>query len=415
MYRETINGDMGMANKTENIQIMWKIMQMLEGEQIETALSDAFELLIKNVEADTGAIWLLNPDTRKVTSAISVGKAAIAGFSIEAGKGLIGEAMNLTDPTVITDTASDSRFPGGKDEITGESVKNVLLMPMILHKEAIGCVEIIDKKGEKYSEDEVFLIHSFAGLVAMVMEERGYSNSIGGDKKIIMSLRNIVKDYPSGQEISHILKGVDLDVYENELLVILGESGCGKTTLLNIIGGMDRATDGEIIFDGEDFSNPTEKQLTNYRRDDVGYIFQSYNLMPNLTALENVKFIAEICKNAADPEKAIEMVGLSDRAGNYPSMMSGGQQQRVSIARAIVKNPRIILADEPTAALDFSTGQEVLELIEDLISKKITTVIMVTHNVEIAKMANRVVRVRDGRISSIRVNAWPVHASELSW
>jgi len=147
----------------------------------------------------------------------------------------------------------------------------------------------------------------------------------------------------------------------------------------------------------------------------VGFIFQSYNLMPNLTALENVKFIAEICKNPSDPEEAIEMVGLSDRAGNYPSMMSGGQQQRVSIARAIVKRPRLILADEPTAALDFATGQEVLELIEDLIRKKITTVVMVTHNVEIARMANRVVRVKDGKISSIRINAWPMHASELVW
>ncbi len=230
-----------------------------------------------------------------------------------------------------------------------------------------------------------------------------------------MSLRGITKDYPSGMEVAHILKGVDLDIYENELLVILGESGCGKTTLLNIIGGMDSLTDGSVTIDGKDFSHPTEKELVDFRRDYIGFIFQSYNLMPNLTAVENVRFIAEICKNPGNPVEAIDMVGLTDRANNYPSMMSGGQQQRVSIARAIVKNPRMILADEPTAALDFSTGKEVLMLIESLIAKKLTTVVMVTHNVEIAKMANRVVRVKDGRIASIRINSWPVKAADLTW
>ncbi len=405
-----------MLDKSENIQVIWSILQMLEEEHIESALSDAFEDLLKAVSGSTGAIWLENPSTDKIYSIISIGESSIAGFSIDKGQGLVGEVCSGSEPVIIMDAATDARFPGGKDDITGNTVKNVILMPMILRKNTIGCIEIFDRTGEgDYSQDDIMLIRSFAGLVAMVIDERGYTYAPDTDRKVIMSLRNIVKDYPSGQEVAHILKGVDLDVYENELLVILGESGCGKTTLLNIIGGMDCATDGEIIFDGKDFSKPTEQQLIDFRRDDVGFIFQSYNLMPNLTALENVKFIAEICKNPADPAQAIEMVGLTQRAGNYPSMMSGGQQQRVSIARAIVKNPRLILADEPTAALDFATGQEVLQLIEDLISKKITTVVMVTHNVEIAKMANRVVRVKGGKISSIRINSWPMHASELVW
>jgi ABC-type lipoprotein export system ATPase subunit len=266
-----------------------------------------------------------------------------------------------------------------------------------------------------FSEDEISLIHSFTGLIAMVMDEKGYSYAPDTEKKVIMSLRGITKDYPSGMEISHVLKGVDLDIYENELLVILGESGCGKSTLLNIIGGMDCLTDGTITVDGKDFSHPSEKELVRFRRESIGFIFQAYNLMPNLTALENVKFIAEICQNPGSSEEAIDMVGLSSRANSYPSMMSGGQQQRVSIARAIVKNPRIILADEPTAALDFTTGQEVLEVIESLITNRKTTVVMVTHNVEIAKMANRVVRVKNGKIASIRINAWPMHAADLAW
>lgn len=231
-------------------------------------------------------------------------------------------------------------------------------MPIIFRNEHVGCIEIINRtNNDEYSEDEITAIHSFAGLVALYLDENEFHYSPDTDKTVIMSLKGITKD----------------------------------------------------------FSHPSEKELVKFRRDFIGFIFQAYNLMPNLTAIENVRFIAEKCKNSGDPAKAIEMVGLSDRANNYPSMMSGGQQQRVSIARAIVKNPRIILADEPTAALDFSTGQEVLGLIEKLISEKLTTVVMVTHNVEIAKMANRVIRVKDGKIVSIRKNTWPMHAADIAW
>ena len=390
-------------------------MQLIEGDDIQTSLSDALEALMQAVSASSGALWLKNRQTQHIYSIISSGEANIAGFSIESDQGLIGQACSGQEPLDVKDTTNDSRFPAGKDEVTGVEMKNVFCMPMVLRRDVIGCVELVNRAVPEFSEDDVWLIRSFAGIVAMFIDEKGYSYAPDEEKKVIMSLRGVTKDYPSGMEVAHILKGIDLDIYENELLVILGESGCGKSTLLNIIGGMDSLTDGEITIDGKDFSHPSEKELIDFRRDMIGFIFQAYNLMPNLTAVENVRFIAEICKNPADPEKAIEMVGLSDRANNYPSMMSGGQQQRVSIARAIVKNPRIILADEPTAALDFTTGQEVLELIEGLIEKKITTVVMVTHNVEIAKMANRVVRVRNGKIASIRVNAWPMKAADLMW
>ncbi|MCR5356608.1 MAG: ATP-binding cassette domain-containing protein [Lachnospiraceae bacterium] len=408
-----------MAFKAENIQVLYKIMQLLEGDQsdtLESSISDAMEILIREFKAESGALWLKNRDSQHIYSIVSIGDANITGFSIENGQGLIGAACESFEPVVIYDVSGDDRFPAGKDEITGIEVKNILLMPMQLRKEVIGCVEIFNRTdNEKYSEDDISLIHSFAGLASLLMDEKGYSYAPDVNKKPIMSLRGITKDYPSGLEVAHILKGIDLDIFENELLVILGESGCGKSTLLNIIGGMDSPTGGKISFDGRDFSRPSTKELVDFRRDSIGFIFQAYNLMPNLTALENVQFIAELCKHSGSAKEAIDMVGLSDRANNYPSMMSGGQQQRVSIARAIVKRPRIILADEPTAALDFSTGQEVLELIERLISEKITTVVMVTHNVEIAKMANRVVRVRNGKISSIRINSWPMHAADLVW
>ncbi len=404
-----------MAVMGENIAVLWKIMQSLEGDQVESCISDALEILLKSINAESAAVWLKNSETKHIHCIVSVGEASMSGFSIEYGQGIVGQVCDSSEPILLDDVTSDERFPAGKDEISGIEMKNVYLMPMTLRKEAVGCLEIINRITERYLEEDISIIHSLAGLIPMVMDEKGYSFSSNIEKKVLMSLRGITKEYPSGMDKIRVLKGVDLDVYENELLVILGESGCGKSTLLNIIGGMDSLTEGSVTVDGKDFSHPTEQELVDFRRDCIGFIFQAYNLMPNLTALENVKFIAEICKNPGDPQKAIEMVGLSQRAGNYPSMMSGGQQQRVSIARAIVKNPRIILADEPTAALDFTTGQEVLELIEDLITNTNTTVVMVTHNVEIAKMANRVVRVRNGKIASIRINTWPMHASELAW
>ena len=230
-----------------------------------------------------------------------------------------------------------------------------------------------------------------------------------------MSLRDVKKDYVMGDNIIHVLRGLNLDIYENEFLVVLGESGCGKSTMLNIIGGMDFLTSGEVRIEGNDFSKPTDKELTSFRRNYVGFIFQSYNLMPNLTARENLEFITEITEDSMGEEEALELVGLSERADNYPSQMSGGQQQRVSIARAIVKNPKLILADEPTAALDFETGQEILMVIENIITRKGTTVDMITHNEEIAKMANRVVKLKNGKVSSIKVNMHPMAAKDIVW
>ena len=184
---------------------------------------------------------------------------------------------------------------------------------------------------------------------------------------------------------------------------------------MNIVGGMDSLTGGKLTIEGTDFSHPTDYQLTKFRREYVGFIFQAYYLMPNLTALENVEFIAELVDNPLSSAEALAKVGLSERAGNYPGQMSGGQQQRVSIARALVKKPKLILADEPTAALDYTTSIEVLRVIEDIVKNKGTTVMMVTHNVEIAKMADRVVKVRNGKIASIKKNLHPLHAEELVW
>ena len=198
-------------------------------------------------------------------------------------------------------------------------------------------------------------------------------------------------------------------------MVILGESGSGKSTLLNILGGMTQLTSGRYELDGRDLSTPSEHELTAFRRSELGFIFQAYNLMPNLTARENVQIISELNSHPMDPDRALELVGLSTRANHLPSALSGGQQQRVAIARAIAKSPRMILADEPTAALDYDTSIEVLTVLQDVVRNQKTTLVIVTHNNEIAKMANRVVYLKDGRISGIRVNLSPLQASQLVW
>lgn len=233
-------------------------------------------------------------------------------------------------------------------------------------------------------------------------------------KSVLISLHNLRKDYLSGSVKTKALNDINIEIYKGEFLVILGKSGCGKSTLLNIIGGLDNLTEGQFIFENEDYSNASEKVLTNYRRNSIGFIFQTYNLMPQLTAYENLEFISAISNNALDSKETLDRVGLGEYRNSYPSELSGGQQQRVSIARALVRNPKLILADEPTAALDYATSIEVLSVLEKVI-KGGTTLVMVTHNEEIAKMANRIIRIKDGQVTSIVENENPYNASDLVW
>ena len=400
-----------------NVQILWRMMNAFEsGGETDSALAEALTLLRTGLNAEIAVMWLLNQQDRRLYAVTHSGEGSIVGLSIDCDSGLQGKTVAGGEPLFVADAAGDPRFPGGSEELTNLKAKNAYYVPMMLSRSArIGCVQIVNKASGSYTDAEVSLCRSFAGLAAMVIDEKGFSFAPAGDRKVILSFRNVVKDFPSGTETLRVLKGVDLDIYENEFLVILGESGCGKSTMLNIIGGMDSMTEGTMLIDGMDFSHPTDAQLTDFRRDTIGFIFQSYNLMPNLTALENIEFIAENTPAHGEPREALELVGLTDKAGSYPSTLSGGQQQRVSIARAIVKNPRVILADEPTAALDFATGKDVLRVIEKLVKEARTTVVMVTHNVEIAKMANRVVRFKNGKIASIQINLWPLSADDLVW
>lgn len=230
-----------------------------------------------------------------------------------------------------------------------------------------------------------------------------------------MRLREVKKIYKMGEVEIAAADGIDFSVGKGEFAVVVGASGAGKTTVLNILGGMDTATSGEVIVDGNDITTYNTKQLTAYRRDDIGFVFQFYNLVPNLTALENVELALQICKDPLDAMAVLEDVGLGERAANFPAQLSGGEQQRVSIARALAKNPKLLLCDEPTGALDYNTGKAILKLLQDTCRKKGMTVILITHNSAIAPMADRVIKIKNGKVSKVTLNENPIPVETIEW
>jgi putative ABC transport system ATP-binding protein len=235
------------------------------------------------------------------------------------------------------------------------------------------------------------------------------------EKPVILRARDLSKRYQMGEVTVHALRGDSFEIHEGEFVVVLGPSGSGKSTMLNLVGGMDRASGGEIHYRDTPLHNADERQLTRYRRQAVGFVFQFYNLMPNLTAYENIMLSVEIAKNPLRVQDVLEEVGLSDRAGHFPSQLSGGQQQRVAIARAVVKNPDILLCDEPTGALDFTTGIQVLHLLKAFHQRHGKTVVIITHNAGIAAIADRVFHMRDGRIVQVDINEHPLSPDEVAW
>ena len=226
---------------------------------------------------------------------------------------------------------------------------------------------------------------------------------------------NVVKAYGTGSTEIHALDGASFAVERGELAVVLGASGAGKTTALNILGGMDTATSGRVVVDGHDITQATEDEMVEYRRADVGFVFQFYNLVPNLTALENVELAAQICPDSLDARETLEKVGLANRLANFPAQLSGGEQQRVSIARAVAKNPKLLLCDEPTGALDYQTGKQILQLLQDTCRRDGITVVLITHNAALAPMADRLIRFKSGKVTEMSTNANPTPIAQIEW
>ena len=230
-----------------------------------------------------------------------------------------------------------------------------------------------------------------------------------------VKLENITKIYHMGEVEIRAVDGIDFSIQKGEFVVIVGPSGAGKTTVLNILGGMDTASGGRITVDGQDITKYSERQLTGYRRDDIGFVFQFYNLIPNLTALENVEMALQICRSPLDARAVLKEVGLEERMDNFPAQLSGGEQQRVSIARALAKNPKLLLCDEPTGALDYNTGKAILKLLQEMCREKGMTVIVITHNSALAPMADRLIKIKNGKVSSMKVNENPISIDEIEW
>ena len=230
-----------------------------------------------------------------------------------------------------------------------------------------------------------------------------------------VKLENVSKIYGSKEVKIIAVDEISFQIKKGEFVVVVGPSGAGKTTVLNILGGMDTASSGRVIVDGKDIAQYSPRQLTAYRRDDIGFVFQFYNLIPNLTALENVELALQICKNPMDAQEVMEDVGLGERLDNFPAQLSGGEQQRVSIARALAKNPKLLLCDEPTGALDYNTGKAILKLLQDTCREKGMTVILITHNSAIAPMADRVIKIKNGVVSEMIVNEHPVPVETIEW
>ena len=232
---------------------------------------------------------------------------------------------------------------------------------------------------------------------------------------ILMKVENVSKLYQMGEVTVAAAKEIDLEIYEGEFVVILGPSGSGKSTLLNILGGMDLPTEGKVFMENEDITNYNDRRLTAYRREKIGFVFQFYNLMANLTARENVELATEICKGALNIDEILEAVGLGDRSDHFPAQLSGGEQQRVAIARAVAKNPALLLCDEPTGALDFQTGIKILSLLKEVNEKYNKTVVIITHNMPIGEMADRVIKMRSGEIIETKINKNPISPERIEW
>ncbi len=233
--------------------------------------------------------------------------------------------------------------------------------------------------------------------------------------KEFIKLENVRKTYRLGEVLIHALDGIDFTITEGEFVIIVGPSGAGKTTVLNILGGMDTASEGSVMIAGTDIAGYNERQLTKYRRDEIGFVFQFYNLVQNLTAKENVELSSQICKAPLDAETVLNEVGLMERMHNFPAQLSGGEQQRVAIARALAKNPKLLLCDEPTGALDYMTGKAILKLLQDTCREKNMTVIVITHNSALTPMADRVIKIKNGKVTKVTQNETPISVDSIEW
>lgn len=382
---------------------------------LDEALQAGLKVIADVSCAENAVIWYLDKKgDGRLHPYYWIGAQDITSREHEVGKGLVGRVFANEAAERLLDFKASGNMEAALD-FEGLDITSMICVPLANSFETLGCIQFINRTdGQLFSDEDADICEITAMMAAVAIDENERIQDPWQPGKVMMTLRGITRDFQNGSVLTKVLKGVNLDVYEGEFLVLLGESGCGKSTLLNIVGGMDQPTGGSFEFMGKDYSHATQDELTELRRKYIGFIFQSYNLMGSLSAIQNLNLIAELVDHPMNTDEALEVVGLEDRKRSYPSQLSGGQQQRVSIARALVKNPKVILADEPTAALDYATSIEVLEVMEKVVASG-ATLVMVTHNEEITRMADRVVRMRGGKMHEVTINRHPAHARGLVW
>ena len=381
----------------------------------DEAVTACLKIILENSMADYAVIWKADLSvTPTLYPMYWICPIDLSSHSYPSGIGIVGKSFENGKTETIFDFRQDAE-QSLLECFSGIDISSVTCIPLFSGDVCHGCVQFI-KSAENglFTQDDVDTCELLAMMAQMELEAEAPLENYAPHEKILLSVKNIHKYFQNGETMAHVLKGINLDIYEGEFVCLLGESGCGKSTFLNIIGGLEKADSGTFTFCDKEYQNASEEELTDYRRKNIGFVFQSYNLMPNLTGKQNLDLIGELVDEPMDSSEALKIVGLTDKTDSYPSQLSGGQQQRVSIARAIVKKPKVIMADEPTAALDFKTSIEVLDVFADVV-KNGTTLIMVTHNEEITKMADRVVRFRNGKVYEVTINRNPKHASELVW
>lgn len=381
---------------------------------VDEAVREGLKEILKGLDIEYAVIWYQDKDGDKALHPYFwIAPVDLTKKYHLPGQGITGQVFNTQKAINILDYQNHKDAETDRD-FEGIAIASMVCVPLSEGYNNLGCVQFINTTDHHLiTEDEAGICDILCLMAAAVIDEK-MADFSWKNRNTVMRVKNICKVFQNGDLHIKVLKDMNLDIYEGEFLVILGESGCGKTTLMNILGGLDHATSGTCTYYGEEITSYSRDQLTGYRRAHIGFIFQSYNLMSNLTAKQNLDLIGELVEDPMDSMEALRLVGLEDKSRSYPFQLSGGQQQRVSIARALVKRPKLILADEPTAALDYATSIEVLKVLQSVMQTG-TTLVMVTHNEEISRMADRVVRLRNGRIYEVTINKHPAAPGELVW
>lgn len=414
MSMETIK-----SNLTQNMETIWRVTDLLQKSQnLQETFDIAMTQIIYETKAESGTLWICDENRESITPVILHGPnvKGMKNLKLKYGEGIAGSVVKTGKRVIIQDVKNESGWAKRFDNATGYETRTMLCVPLFANDSCIGTIQLVNRRdGGLFHENDLELCEAIADLFRIAIERKGFYLKDLKIKETLISLENITKNYSMGEIVVEALKEVSIDVYEGELLVILGASGSGKSTLLNLIGGMDQPTSGTITINNRNLSNAGDRELTDYRKHDIGFVFQFYNLIPDLTAGENISIAAELVDSSRDVDEVLEEVGLLHKKNNFPSQMSGGEQQRVSIARALVKRPRILLCDEPTGALDYESGKMIICLLEKIARKFDGTVIIVTHNANFGAIADRVIKMRSGRIVEITTNANPTPAERIEW